>query len=90
MNKTEFFRLLAKETGMTIEKSKFACDAVFDLLLRCIKENDRVYIKGFGTFKKKTFKEHKIGNVRTGKAHLIPPREKIVFEMTEGSPELDE
>lgn len=63
-------------------KSKEICSAVFDYLASCIKGNDRVYIKGLGTFKKKMYKEHRIGRVTDGAEAIVPAYEKVVFEMS--------
>ena len=52
MNRTDFYKMFAAENGANQAESKETCIAVFNLLARCIKENDRVYIKGLGTFRK--------------------------------------
>lgn len=85
MNRTDFYKMFAAENGANQAESKDTCIAVFDLLARCIKENDRVYIKGLGTFRKKAFKERRAGNFNGGDAIVIPAREKIVFEPFSGS-----
>lgn len=79
MNSTEFHRLFAAETGANLEDAKATCAAVFDLLGRCIKDNDRVLIKGLGVFKKKHKKEHKVGNPKTGGTITIPAHDVVVF-----------
>lgn len=85
MNRTDFYKLYAAETGTSQAKSKDICIAVFDLLSRCIEENDRVYIKGFGTFRKKILKEHRVGNFKGGEAIVIPAMEKVIFESYNGA-----
>lgn len=79
MNSTQFHRLFAAETGANIEDAKATCAAVFDLLSRSIKENDRVLIQGLGTFKKKTRKARKAGNLRGEGTVIVPEKEVIVF-----------
>lgn len=79
MNNTQFYRLFAAETGANLEDAKSTCAAVFSLLSKCIKENDRVIIQGFGTFKKKTRKARKIGNFTGEGTMILPPKEVIVF-----------
>lgn len=80
MNRTDFYKKLAEETGISQVNAKETCVAVFDLLFRCINEHDRVYIKGLGTFKKKALKERRVGNFFGDEAFVIPAGEKIVFE----------
>lgn len=79
MNSTEFHRLFAAETGANLEDAKATCAAVFDLLSRCIKDNDRVLIKGLGVFKKKHKKEHKVGNPQNNGTVIIPAHDVVVF-----------
>ncbi len=85
MNRTDFYKMFAAENGISQAESKDICVALFDLLLRCIKEQDRVYLKGLGTFKKKLFKERRVGNFKGGEAIVIPASEKITFEPYTGS-----
>ena len=86
MNRKDFYRQFAAENDISHMKSKDICVAMFDLLFRCINEEERVYIKGFGTFKKKMMKEHLVSNFHGGDPILIPAREKIMFEPYKGIP----
>lgn len=79
MNKTDFYKRFAVETGMSQRDAKAACFAMFDILAQCINEEDRVYINGFGTFKKKTVPARRIGNLYGDEPITIPARTKVVF-----------
>ena len=85
MNRTDFYKQFAAENDISQMKAKDVCIAMFDLLARCIDENDRVYIKGLGTFKKKTVKERRVGNFYGEEAIVIPACQKVVFEPFNGS-----
>lgn len=85
MNRTDFYKQFAEENEVSQVNAKDTCIAVFDLLSRCINENERVYIKGLGTFKKKMVKERRVGNFYGDEALVIPASEKIVFEPFNGS-----
>ena len=80
MNSKQFYRLFAAETGANLEDSKATCAAVFDLLSRCIKENDRVLIQGLGTFKKKMRKASKAGNLKGEGTVIVPAKETVIFK----------
>jgi nucleoid DNA-binding protein len=90
MNRTDFYKRFAIENDVTQANAKDTCIAVFNLLARCIDENERVYIKGLGTFKKKMVKERRVGNFYGDEAVVIPACEKIVFEPFNGSLDDDE
>ena len=88
MNRTDFYRGFAEEYDTKIYEAKDLCFAVFEYLSKCINENDRVYIKGLGTFKKKTTKPHRVGSfANAGETIVIPPQEKIIFEPFNGKDE---
>ena len=83
MNRREFWVKYAQENGVSQEKAKQICKSVFCLLAESIASEDRVYIAGLGTFKKKKVKAHRIKDINTGDMIQLPEREKIVFEATE-------
>ena len=83
MNRREFWIQYARKNGISQAKAKQICKSVFELLAESIVAEDRVYISGLGTFKKKTIKSHRIKDVNTGEMIELPEKEKIVFEITE-------
>ena len=90
MNKTEFARSFAEAYDAKIGESYATCSAMFNHLAKCIRENDRVYIKGLGTFKKKKHKGFTTKDISTGNTIEIPDRDKIVFEIYHGDLDEDE
>lgn len=89
MNRTDFYKEFVdfwnercenKNDKLNQAKSKELCTAVFDYLFCCIKEHDRVYIKGLGSFRKKQTAEHRVGNFHGESPIIVPAGEKIVFE----------
>ena len=83
MNRREFWVKYAQVNGISQAKAEVICKTVFDLLADSIATEDRVYIAGLGTFKKKTRKAHRIKDVNSGEMIELPEKEKIVFEATE-------
>lgn len=82
MNRSEFCVKYAKENNISQASAERICESVLDLLSRSIANEERVYIMGLGTFKKKMTKPHRIGSLNGGVVEL-PPKEKIVFIPTE-------
>ena len=83
MNRREFWIKYAQENDISQVKAEKICKSVFALLADSIVAEDRVYIAGLGTFKKKKIKAHRIKDVNSGEMIELPEREKIVFEITE-------
>lgn len=80
MNRRDFWIRYSKEMGFSQAVSRPICDSVFALLEKCIVEEDKVCISGFGTFKKKTKKARRVGNLNGEGCIEIPEKEVIVFE----------
>lgn len=78
MTRKEFYVKYAQVNGISQAKAKQLCKSVFDLLARCIYEEDRVYIKGFGTFKKK-LRAARIVNGIQKTPLVVPEKEEVVF-----------
>ena len=79
MNRKEFCVAFAREMGISIEKANRMCRPVFNFLAKKICEEDRVYITGLGTFKKKIFSARRVGNINGSGSMEIPATEKITF-----------
>lgn len=85
MNRKEFCDAYAKTVGSKkVKPTKQQCREVLDFLAYCIKNNDRVYIKGLGCFKKKKMSPRRAGNFYGDEPIEIPACEKIVFEFFSG------
>lgn len=83
MNRREFWVKYAQVNKISQAKAEQICKAVFSLLAECVTTEDRVYISGFGTFKKKRIAARRIKDINSGEIIEIPEKEKIVFELTE-------
>ncbi len=55
MTKTELIEALSNETGLPIRKAEEVVKAVFKSMANALTNNDRVEIRGFGTFKVKNY-----------------------------------
>ena len=53
MTKTELIDALSKDTGFPIRKAEEVVKAIFDSMANALTNNDRVEIRGFGSFKVK-------------------------------------
>lgn len=87
MTRTDFCKQFAKENGLTQEQSKAICYSVFNLLARSIRKEDMVYIKDFGTFRKKIYHPHKYTNLHTGVVNTTEEKERFVFKPYPHPPE---
>lgn len=74
MNKSQLIERIAKEEGITIKNSASVVNVVFDAMAESLAKGDRVEIRGFGSFKVKSYSSYQGRNPKTGE--IIQVREK--------------
>ena len=66
MNKGEFLRAVAEETGFTIKDATAFYDAYNKFVLDAMKKNEKVALVGFGTYEAKNKPARECTNPATG------------------------
>ena len=74
MNKSQLIERIAKEEGITIKNAANVVNVVFDSMADSLAKGDRVEIRGFGSFKVKSYNSYQGRNPKTGE--IIQVREK--------------
>ncbi len=74
MNKSQLIERIAKEEGITIKSAASVVNVVFDSMADSLARNDRVEIRGFGSFKVKPYNSYQGRNPKTGQ--IIQVKEK--------------
>jgi integration host factor subunit beta len=74
MNKSQLIETLAKEEGLTIKRAEMVINTVFGSIEEALIADDRVEIRGLGSFKVKHYQGYVGRNPKTGEA--IEVREK--------------
>lgn len=82
MNRADFIELYAQRNHITKKKATEACAAVFDLMAEIIAEmglEDRFYIYGLGTFKRKKLAARTVEYFGTDYTMELPESSKVIF-----------
>jgi len=66
MNKSQLTEALAKAENITLKKAEMVVNAVFENMADALVQKDRIEIRGFGSFKVKSYKGYKGRNPKTG------------------------
>ncbi len=74
MNKSQLIERIAKEEGITIKNAANVVNVIFDSMADSLAKGDRVEIRGFGSFKVKSYNSYQGRNPKTGE--IIKVREK--------------
>ncbi|MEW6351405.1 MAG: HU family DNA-binding protein [Thermodesulfobacteriota bacterium] len=66
MNKSDIIRALARETTLPLRKSEEIVNLVFDTMSNALIADDRIEIRGFGSFMVKRYEGYTGRNPKTG------------------------
>ena len=74
-------RLLAQEEGLSQKKAKEIVNVIFQSMTESLAMDDRVDIRGFGTFKVKDYDGYIGRNPKTGAAVKVEPKRLPNFKV---------
>ena len=79
MNKSDLIEALSKDTGIKTREAKDVVKTVFNNMANALTNNDRVEIRGFGTFKVKNYDGYAGRNPKTGEPVKVKPKKLPSF-----------
>lgn len=82
MQKKEFARKVAEKSGMKIVDVERMIDSFIDVVTEAFNNDERVELRGFGNFIKKTRKARKAHDFSGGKSIDIPAKDVLTFKMS--------
>lgn len=80
MNKRELKEQISAICGVDKESVLAVINTLEDVITDATEEGETVYLKGFGKFFAKEFKEKKGRNPATGESIILPQRKKLYFK----------
>jgi len=80
MTKTELIEALSNVAGLTRSKAKAVVKVFFDEISNTLTNNDRVEIRGVGSFKVKHYDGYTGKNPKTGKPIRVKPKKMPFFK----------
>ena len=81
MNKSQLIELLAKKEGLTLKKAELVVNAFFDAVTEGLAMDNRAEIRGFGSFKVKTYEGYTGRNPKTGEVIQVKPKKLPFFKV---------
>ena len=81
MNKSELVEALSVREGLTYKKAEQIVNLVFDSMTDALIENDRIEIRGFGSFMVKDYKSYMGRNPKTGEVIQVKPKKLPFFKV---------
>jgi len=81
MNKSELVEALSVRESLTYKKAEQIVNLVFDSMAEALVENDRIEIRGFGSFMVKDYKAYMGRNPKTGEVIEVKPKKLPFFKV---------
>ena len=82
MNKSQLFKKLSEIWNITEKDAKLCVDTLFDAMTETLAADDRIEIRGFGSFKVKQYQSYEGRNPKTGEPVQVPEKRLPVFKMS--------
>jgi len=81
MTKADLVTLLEKQNGLTHKQAETIVNICFDSMVKALYEDDRIEIRGFGSFANRNYKSYEGRNPKTGKVVKVPPKKVPFFKV---------
>ena len=81
MNKSELIEVLAEEEGLTLKKAEQVVNLFFNSIADGLAAAERTEIRGFGSFKVKTYEGYTGRNPKTGEVIQVHPKKLPFFKV---------
>ena len=81
MNKSELVETLSIENSLTYKKSEQIVNLIFDTMSQALIDNDRIEIRGFGSFMVKEYKAYMGRNPKTGEIIQVAEKKLPFFKV---------
>ena len=81
MNKSELVETLSIKNNLTYKKSEQIINLIFDTMSQALIDNDRIEIRGFGSFMVKDYKAYMGRNPKTGEIIQVNEKKLPFFKV---------
>ena len=80
MTKVQFIDALSHKLGQSKQESERILDVVLETVADALRREEKVDLRGFGTFKIRETKARQARNPRTGEAVAVPAKKVGIFK----------
>ena len=81
MNKSDLVKLVAERGGLSMKAAKEAVNVFFDTFIDAILQDERIEIRGFGSFVNKKYDGYMGRNPKTGEPIRVPDKKLPFFKV---------
>ncbi len=81
MTKADLINLIADKAGITRVKAETVVNTIFDSMIESLMKDDRIEIRGFGSFVNRQYGSYKGRNPRTGEVINVDEKKLPFFKV---------
>lgn len=81
MNKSELIKAVADKAGLSMKVAKEVVNTFFDAHVQSIIDDERIEIRGFGSFVNKSYDSYTGRNPKTGEKISVPAKKLPFFKV---------
>jgi integration host factor subunit beta len=81
MNKSQLVDVLSHRVGLTQKKAEEVINLIFETLTDALRAEDRIEVRGFGSFMVKQYGAYTGRNPKTGASIRVPPKRLPFFKV---------
>lgn len=81
MTKADLINMIAERAGITRVKAETVVNTVFDSMIEALMQNNRIEIRGFGSFVNRHYEAYQGRNPRTGEVINVDEKKLPFFKV---------
>ncbi|MFZ9596719.1 MAG: HU family DNA-binding protein [Bdellovibrionia bacterium] len=81
MTKADLINIIAEKSQLQHKQAETVVNLVFDMMVDCLKKDDRIEIRGFGSFVNRSYGSYQGRNPKTGQVVQVPPKRVPFFKV---------
>jgi integration host factor subunit beta len=81
MTKADLIAAMEKQAGISHKQSEMIVNICFDSMIKALYNDERIEIRGFGSFANRNYKAYEGRNPKTGKIVKVSPKKVPFFKV---------
>ncbi|MBU6374497.1 MAG: integration host factor subunit beta [Bdellovibrionales bacterium] len=81
MTKADLINIISEKAHLQHKQAELVVNMVFDMMSDALKKDDRIEIRGFGSFVNRSYGSYQGRNPKTGQVVNVPPKRVPFFKV---------
>ncbi len=81
MTKADLVNIIAEKAQLQHKQAEVVVNLIFDMMSESLKKDDRIEIRGFGSFVNRSYGSYQGRNPKTGQIVQVPPKRVPFFKV---------